>query len=34
MKLGGENFYHDQPLFGLDIGHSSVKAMELELREG
>jgi type IV pilus assembly protein PilM len=34
MKLGGENFYHDQPLFGLDIGHSSVKAMELELRAG
>ena len=23
------NFYHDKPLFGLDIGHGSLKAMQL-----
>jgi type IV pilus assembly protein PilM len=23
-------FYHDEPLFGLDIGHSSIKAMQIE----
>ena len=32
--MGGENFYHDEPLFGLDIGHSSVKVMQLELNKG
>lgn len=31
--MGGDNFYHDAPLFGLDIGHSSVKVMQLEIRE-
>lgn len=29
--MGGENFYRDAPLFGLDIGHSSVKAMQIEM---
>ena len=24
------NFYHDKPLFGLDIGHGSLKVMQLE----
>ncbi len=28
--MGGENFYHDEPLFGLDIGHTSIKVMQLE----
>ncbi len=28
------NFYHDQPFFGLDIGHSSLKIMQLERRKG
>ncbi|HVO86667.1 MAG TPA: type IV pilus assembly protein PilM [Candidatus Binatia bacterium] len=28
--MGLENFYHDEPLFGLDIGHSSIKVMQLE----
>jgi len=23
-------FYHDEPIFGLDIGHSSIKAMQIE----
>jgi len=32
--MGGDNFYHDEPLFGLDIGHSSVKVMQLELAKG
>jgi len=26
------NFYHDKPLFGLDIGHGSMKVMQLEER--
>jgi len=25
------NFFHDKPLFGLDIGHSSVKVMQLDM---
>ncbi len=25
-----EIFYHDKPLFGLDIGHSSIKAMQVD----
>lgn len=24
------NFYHDKPLFGMDIGHGSLKVMQLE----
>jgi len=28
--MGKLSFYHDQPLFGLDIGHSSLKVMQLE----
>lgn len=28
------NFYHEQPLFGLDIGHSSMKIMQLERFSG
>lgn len=34
--MGAEktNFYHDEPLFGLDIGHSSVKVMQLEVVHG
>lgn len=28
------NFYHDKPLFGLDIGHGSLKVMQLAERSG
>lgn len=28
------NFYHDQPLFGLDFGYSSVKVMQLQIEDG
>lgn len=28
------NFFHDKPLFGLDIGHGSLKVMQLEERVG
>lgn len=28
------NFYHDQPLFGLDFGHSNLKVMQLQTEEG
>lgn len=28
--MGTANFYHDEPLFGLDIGHSNLKVMQLE----
>lgn len=28
------NFYHDQPLFGLDFGYSSIKVMQLEVKDG
>lgn len=27
-------FYHDEPLFGLDIGHSSIKAMQIDNTPG
>jgi type IV pilus assembly protein PilM len=27
-------FYHDEPIFGLDIGHSSIKAMQISHQEG
>lgn len=29
MGIVGFNFYHDEPLFGLDIGSSSLKVMQL-----
>lgn len=29
-----EIFYHDKPLFGLDIGHSTIKAMQIENGSG
>jgi type IV pilus assembly protein PilM len=32
--MGSQNFYRDEPLFGLDIGHSSIKVMQLELASG
>lgn len=32
--MGKANFYHDEPLFGLDIGHSSLKVMQLETVQG
>ncbi len=28
------SFYRDQPLFGLDIGHSSLKVMQMDLVKG
>jgi len=28
------NFYHDEPLFGLDIGHSNLKVMQLQTEPG
>jgi type IV pilus assembly protein PilM len=27
-------FFHDKPLFGLDIGHGSIKVMQLQTSEG
>lgn len=32
--MGSLNFYHDEPLFGLDIGHSNLKIMQLETSPG
>jgi type IV pilus assembly protein PilM len=32
--MGNLKFYHDEPLFGLDIGHSSLKAMQTETQPG
>ncbi|MEX1995255.1 MAG: type IV pilus assembly protein PilM, partial [Candidatus Saccharimonadales bacterium] len=32
--MGLFNFYHDEPLFGLDIGHSSLKVMQFETVKG
>lgn len=34
MGISKLSLYHDQPLFGLDIGHSSIKIMQLECRSG
>jgi type IV pilus assembly protein PilM len=28
------NFYHDGPLFGLDIGHSNIKVMQVDNQHG
>ncbi len=32
--MGSLNFYHDEPLFGLDIGHSTLKVMQLQKEAG
>lgn len=32
--MGKLSFYHDEPLFGLDIGYSSLKLMQLERETG
>ncbi len=32
--MGADNFFHDEPIFGLDIGHNTIKVMQLELRAG
>ncbi|MDB5160921.1 MAG: hypothetical protein JWO96_301 [Candidatus Saccharibacteria bacterium] len=32
--MGSANFYRDEPLFGLDIGHSSIKVMQLGMENG
>lgn len=32
--MGNLKFYHDEPLFGLDIGHSSLKAMQIKTEDG
>ena len=33
MNLSG-SFYRDKPLFGLDIGHSSLKIMQIDKQNG
>src|SRR5688500_2974454 len=33
MKTTNTTFFHDKPLFGLDIGHGSLKVMQLSLPE-
>lgn len=32
--MGLLNLSHDEPLFGLDIGHANIKAMQMELSTG
>jgi type IV pilus assembly protein PilM len=32
--MANNNFYHDGPLFGLDIGHSNLKIMQIENLHG
>lgn len=32
--MGNLKFYHDEPLFGLDIGHASLKVIQLEASPG
>ena len=32
--MGNLKFYRDEPLFGLDIGHASLKAMQIESTPG
>ncbi len=32
--MGNLKFYHDEPLFGLDIGHSTLKAMQISKPAG
>ncbi|OGL24729.1 hypothetical protein A3A68_02375 [Candidatus Saccharibacteria bacterium RIFCSPLOWO2_01_FULL_48_13] len=33
MGIVGFNFYHDEPLFGLDIGNSSLKVMQFDVEK-
>lgn len=33
-KMGLLNLTHNEPLFGLDIGHSNIKAMQIEVSPG
>lgn len=32
--MGSLKFYHDEPLFGLDIGHASLKVLQMEATSG
>src|SRR4051812_41164148 len=32
--MGNLKFYRDEPIFGLDIGHSSLKAMQIDKSAG
>jgi type IV pilus assembly protein PilM len=32
--MGSLKFYHDEPLFGLDIGHASLKVMQMHVAAG
>lgn len=32
--MGNLNFYRDEPIFGLDIGHSSLKAVQIQKAAG
>jgi type IV pilus assembly protein PilM len=32
--MGSQNFYRDEPLFGLDIGYASLKVMQIEAEAG
>lgn len=32
--MGNIKFYHDEPLFGLDIGHANLKAMQIDTTPG
>ena len=32
--MGNLKFYRDEPLFGLDIGHSTLKAMQVGSQPG
>lgn len=32
--MGSLKFYHDEPLFGLDIGHASLKVLQMESAAG
>lgn len=34
MGITRPNFYHDEPIFGLDIGNSSLKVMQIEPARG
>lgn len=34
MGTARPNFYHDEPIFGLDIGNSSLKVMQIETERG
>lgn len=34
MGIVRPNFYHDEPIFGLDIGNSSLKVMQIETVRG